>query len=123
MGRKNRTIVLVEHDTPTLLAPATGATGNETSRMEDTASCRKERLAAMAGVAIFRCQCGVYHVRINGTTLRLTASQFNDTARLFKAVLGIITGRGLSREMEERLLAMAPQGRFLLTFEPHPYVE
>ena len=107
-------------------------------------SCRKERLAAIAGGAIFRCLCGLYHVRINGTTLQLTASQFDDTARLFKIVLGMVSGRNLSPESEERILTsrenkdvsrrkrnlspeseeriltLAQRGCFRLMYEPHP---
>ncbi len=56
-------------------------------------SCRKERLASMAGSVIYRCRCGIYHVRVNGTTLHLTASQFNATARLFKLALGMSAGQ------------------------------
>jgi len=94
--------------------------GGEADRMEGAGDCKKECLAALAGGVIFRCRCGVYHVRINGTTLRLTASQFDDMARLFKVVLGMVAGRNLSTQIEERLLTLAPQGRFILTFEPHP---
>lgn len=65
--------------------------------MEREGACRKERLASMASSVIFRCRCGIYHVRVNGTTLHLTASQFNVTARLFKLALGMSAGqRGVS---------------------------
>jgi len=93
---------------------------DEVAMTNGEVSCRKERLAAIAGGAIFRCLCGLYHVRINGTTLQLTASQFDDTARLFKIVLGMVSGRNLSPESEERILTLAQRGRFRLMYEPHP---
>ena len=61
--------------------------------MERENACRKERLIATENSAIFRCQCGAYHVRVNGTTLQLTASQFDVTARLFKLALGMSVGQ------------------------------
>jgi hypothetical protein len=42
---------------------------------------------------ISRCWCGRYHVRINATTLHLTASQFDRTARLFKLALGMLAAQ------------------------------
>lgn len=63
--------------------------------MEGEGSCRKERLASMTSSVIFRCRCGIYHVRVNGTTLHLTASQFNATARLFKLALGMSASRSM----------------------------
>jgi len=61
--------------------------------MEREGACRKEHLASMASSVIYRCRCGIYHVRVNGTTLHLTTSQFNATARLFKLALGMLTGQ------------------------------
>ena len=45
--------------------------------MREEGLCQREVLVSAAGGAVFRCRCGIYHVRINGTTLHLTASQFD----------------------------------------------
>lgn len=42
------------------------------------------------------CGCGLYHVRVNATTLHLTASQFECAARLFKVGLGIVSAQELT---------------------------
>jgi len=78
--------------------------------MAEEGSCRKECLACLGGGVIFRCRCGIYHVRVNGTTLRLTASQFDDTARLFKLALGMVAAKNLFPEFEERILTMSAHG-------------
>ncbi len=39
------------------------------------------------------CGCGLYHVRVNTTTLHLTAPQFEGAARLFKVVLGMLCAK------------------------------
>jgi len=62
----------------------------EETTMEREGSYQTECLASIADSGIFRCKCGGYHVRVNETTLHLTASQFNATARLFKLVLGML---------------------------------
>ncbi|MFQ5598382.1 MAG: hypothetical protein ACE5GK_10070 [Nitrospiria bacterium] len=63
--------------------------------MKNKQKCRKTVLVSAAKGDISLCSCGVYHVRINATTLHLTSAQFNDAARLFKLALGISIGRGL----------------------------
>jgi len=48
-----------------------------------------ETLASGLFCEISRCRCGVYAVRIEKTTLQLTAMQFDQIARAFKLVCGI----------------------------------
>ena len=64
--------------------------------------CEKERLVSTASSVILRCRCGIYHVRINRTTLHLTESQFNATARLFKFALHrrIMYGASIRKKVE-----------------------
>lgn len=57
--------------------------------------CQREVLVSASSGAVFRCRCGIYHVRIGGTTLHLTASEFDLAARLFKLAFGTIVGHTL----------------------------
>lgn len=63
--------------------------------MSHQEACQKEGLASAREGAISRCRCGIYHVRINTTTLHLTAKQFDAAARLFKLAMGMLAGRRL----------------------------
>lgn len=63
--------------------------------MKEEGLCQREVLVSASGGAVFRCRCGIYHVRIGGTTLHLTGSQFDLAARLFKLAFGRIVGHSL----------------------------
>ena len=47
-----------------------------------------------------RCRQGIYHVRVVNTTLHLTASQFNTTARLFKLAFGMLAGKNEQKKVQ-----------------------
>jgi hypothetical protein len=55
-------------------------------------------LAKAAGCSISICDCGLYHVRVQATTLHLTSDQFETAARLFKICLGISASSKVSED-------------------------
>lgn len=67
--------------------------GGFLKHVREEAFCRCDVLVSNLNSVISRCQCGIYHVRVHGTTLHLTAPQFHETARLFKFALGMLVGQ------------------------------
>ena len=76
--------------------------------------CHEEELSSAKEGDISLCRCGIYHVRINATTLHLTAKQFDAVARLFKLTMGMLAGRRLSDSSPESIIWKS--GRKRLTF-------
>lgn len=63
--------------------------------------CKQEVLVSAPDGIIHRCDCGVYHVEIDGVTLHLESVQFKAVARLFKLALGMLAARSPMNERTE----------------------
>lgn len=63
--------------------------------------CKQEVLVSAPDGIIHRCDCGIYHVEIDGLTLHLESVQFKAVARLFKLALGMLAAGSHMNERTE----------------------